>query len=330
MSGRPFSRLKKQQRAERQSPLSRSTLFRKPWAGIRLICFLYLRRQTRELSFRLFRFVLIDPKLFSRAIQMETRRIIFRDVELSFRLRETEGPRLVFLHGFCEDSSMWDEFVRPFAEYALLLPDLPGFGASGVVHPLSIEDMAEAVEMMLSQAGWDSCTIIGHSMGGYVALAFAERQKKRLEGLCLFHAHPYADTEEKKAARLKSIAFIEQHGSQRYVAQLIPALFHQRRPEIESRLIERAQRHLPKGIQAALEAMAARPDRSQVLEDCPAPVAFVVGGRDAAVPAEYRIKPCLLPAVAYVEYLREVGHMGMFEEPERCRKFLRSYLADLS
>ncbi len=262
--------------------------------------------------------------------EWQTRRVVFRDVELAFRVRDFEGPRLVFLHGFCEDGSMWEEFVRPFEEYALLLPDLPGFGDSGVWPSLSIEDMAAAVEAILEDLGWGRCVLIGHSMGGYVALAFAERLGNRLDGLCLFHSHPYADTEEKKANRLKSIAFLAQYGSERYVTQLIPALFYRKLPEVEGQMIERAKRYLPEGIQAALGAMAARPDRSKVLEACTVPVAFIVGGQDAAVPADYSMKQCLLPAVAYVEYLREVGHMGMFEAPKRCSTFLRSYLADLN
>ncbi len=258
---------------------------------------------------------------------MEKRNILFRGARLSYRLREAQGQKLVFIHGFCEDSSMWDEFIKPFLdEYALLLPDLPGFGASACLSPLSIADMAEALEAMLKDAGWVHSTLIGHSMGGYVALAFAERQAEMLEGLCLFHSHPYADTEEKRKNRLKSIAFIEENGSKRYVAQLIPKLFNKRVPEAEQQLIAKAQQYLPKGIQTALQAMANRPDRSDVLASCPVPVAFIIGGHDAAVPQENSIKQCLLPAVAYIEYLRETGHMGMFEEPEHCRRFLTAYL----
>lgn len=159
-----------------------------------------------------------------------------------------------------------------------------------------------------------------------MSMAFAERYGQMLEGLCLFHSHPYADTEEKKANRIKGIAFVEENGPERYVAQLIPKLFHRRMPEVEQKLIAAAQQYLPKGIQNALQAMAGRPDRSEVLRRCKLPVAFIVGGQDAAVSLEYSMKQCLLPAVAYVEYLREVGHMGMFEDPERCQKFLLSYL----
>ncbi len=259
---------------------------------------------------------------------------------LSYRLSEGSGPLLVFIHGFCEDSRMWDDFITPFTEYRILLPDLPGFGASEVISPISIAEMAEALESLLKELNASSYTLIGHSMGGYVALAFAsskgrqaERQQQqkseKLRGLLLFHSHPYADSEEKRENRRKGMAFIEENGSERFVAQLIPKLFHKRVPEAERQLIRHAREYPGSGIQAALEAMAGRPDRSEVLARLDIPVGFIVGGQDAAVPVELSMKQCLLPKIAYIEYLRNIGHMGMFEAPETCQKFSLTYLEQI-
>ncbi|HHJ49730.1 MAG TPA: alpha/beta fold hydrolase [Phaeodactylibacter sp.] len=263
---------------------------------------------------------------------MKTAHFSYKERRLSYRFSENEGPLLVFIHGFCEDSRMWEEFIRPFQrDYRILLPELPGFGASEVISPLSIAEMAEALQLCLEDFGADSYALIGHSMGGYVALAFARQalaaqRQSKLKGLALFHSHPYADSEEKRENRRKSIAFIEENGSERFVAQLIPKLFHKRVPQAEQKLIQYARTHLPKGIQTALAAMAERPDNSRVLTQLDIPVAFIVGGKDTAVPLELSMKQCLLPKIAYIEYLREVGHMGMFEAPEKCQDFLLNYL----
>jgi len=132
---------------------------------------------------------------------------------------------VVLLHGYCEDQQMWDHFIPllPSAKYITI--DLPGFGESEVIPNISIAIMAEVVMAVLKELEIDKTILIGHSMGGYISLAFAEKYPNYLTGLGLFHTHPYADTDLQKASRNKSIDFLERNGVAHYAKQLIPKLF---------------------------------------------------------------------------------------------------------
>ena len=115
---------------------------------------------------------------------------------------EGQGICLLFLHGFCEDRTMWNEFKKPFLEnYCVLTPDLPGFGKFEAFEKISMSEMADYLNEILKEEKIDKIVLIGHSMGGYVSLAFAEKYQEKLNGFCLFHSHPFEDSEEKNANR---------------------------------------------------------------------------------------------------------------------------------
>lgn len=244
--------------------------------------------------------------------------------------QEGKGIPFLFLHGFCEDSRMWEGLIRHFSEREILCIDLPGFGQSEVRQEVSIQGMAVAVREMLESLGWDALLCFGHSMGGYVALALAEQRPDLLRGLGMLHSHPYADTEEKKVARDRSLTFLEENGVKPYVRQLIPTLFapeftRAQRPLVEE-LVRQAEYYAPEGIAAALRAMRDRLDRSRTLEELQAPVLFLIGAEDAAIPQEMSRRQTTLPAVGQVECLEGVGHMGMFEAPEQALGALRRFI----
>ena len=121
-----------------------------------------------------------------------------------------EGLPVVFLHGFCETKDLWHSYMEPLSKVCRVFAlDLPGFGDnSPLTDPLTIADMAEQVYNTLINLGIEQCIMIGHSMGGYVALAFSEKFPSRLKGLGLFHSTAYPDSVEKKQARDKTIDFI--------------------------------------------------------------------------------------------------------------------------
>src|SRR5690606_32903791 len=102
----------------------------------------------------------------------------------------------------------WDEWLEFLPQRPYLRIDLPGFGNSDLMENLTIEKMAEAVNAVLEHLNMERCIMVGHSMGGYVSLAFAEQHADKLAGLCMFHSHPFADSEEKKEGRMKAIEFI--------------------------------------------------------------------------------------------------------------------------
>lgn len=245
---------------------------------------------------------------------------------------EGKGFPVVFVHGFCEDSRMWDDFKQDLLEekFKVIAIDLPGFGLSSIATEPSIDTYAKAVLSVLKTLKINSCIIIGHSMGGYTALAIAEMKPKLLQGLGIFHSQPYADSPEKKLDRIKQIDFIKKYGHQLYLKQLIPKLFPKRHvlsnPFDIDKLVHRAARYPEQGIIDGLTAMAGRPDRSRILEKIKCPVLFIVGAEDITIPRELSQKQLALPAIAKVHVLEGVGHMAMFERRRPTQLIVRRFV----
>ena len=241
-----------------------------------------------------------------------------------------EGPNLVLIHGFGEDHRIWQPLVDSLDEYQKICIDLPAFGASDPIPEPSIKGFAQAVQDLLNHLGINSFHLMGHSMGGYTSLALMEENPEQVLSLGLIHSHPFADTEEKKRSRAKSIEFVEKNGPAPYLKQLYTALFpkayHQQYPNLVSDLIERA---LPWGtapILDGLEAMRKRPDRSQIIQDFPRPVLFLSGDLDVVVPEDYRLQQPLLAQVGSTHQLSDIGHMSMIENPALFVQIVRDFL----
>ncbi len=255
----------------------------------------------------------------------------FRNAKVAYEV-EGKGTPIVLLHGFCEAHQVWEDFKQDLLEenYRVVTIDLPGFGQSEVVRPASIQYYAEAVLAVLDEKKLKQVILVGHSMGGYTALALAELAPERLLGLGLFHSHPYADSAAKQEARKKQVDFIHRQGHQLYVKQLVPKLFPTKyglsHPFDLDKLIHRAARYQADGIMAGLEAMANRPDRTEVLKQARVPVLFIVGEEDTAVHPEASRDQLSLPAVAQIHILENVGHMGMIEARRKTQLMVRQFV----
>jgi pimeloyl-ACP methyl ester carboxylesterase len=251
------------------------------------------------------------------------------------------GEPVLLLHGFAEDGAVWSELAQHLIRdeatgsdeglnYRLLIPDLPGSGHSSLTTPLSIESMAAALKGLLDREGIERCILIGHSMGGYIALAFAELYPGRLRAFGLFHSTAYADSDEKKAGRLKASAFIREHGVQPFFRQSMPALFANEtrtdRPGLVEDMISRYSGFSADSLTAYLEAMLQRPDRVSVLERADVPILFVIGEKDQIVLPEQSLPQVSIPALSYLDILPGAGHMGMLEEPAAGAEIIQSFV----
>lgn len=238
---------------------------------------------------------------------------------------------LVLLHGFCEDHTVWNSLLPLLKKHRLVRVDLPGFGGSDLAPAPGMDQYADAVCAVLNELGLARCVMIGHSMGGYTALAFAEKYPERLAGWGLFHAHPFADGETQRDNRRRGIETLQSGKKDLYVAQLFPALFAPdfaaARPEIVETLVRRGRRQPAEGILAALQGMLERPDRTAVLRAAAVPVLFLLGEKDQLVPAEHRQAMTSLPRVADIQLLPGVGHMAMFEAPEKAAAIVSEFHA---
>lgn len=252
----------------------------------------------------------------------------YKDSSISYR-EEGEGKTLVLLHGFCESSEIWDEFIQVLAKrFHVVAPDLLGHGKSEVsfhragfgdpVH--TMEMMAESVNEVLKDCRVEKCTMIGHSMGGYTALAFAEIFPDKLAGLCLFHSSAMADTEEKRLDRDRAIEAVKKDRIA-FLEGLIPKMFSPSNVEKMKKDVEKVlsiAKNIPgNGLIAALAGMRNRKDRQDILERADYPVMFIIGKDDLLIPFDRILPQIVMPVHSEVLMLSGVGHMGFYEAREK-------------
>lgn len=260
------------------------------------------------------------------------KQILHEGSKLSYRVYG-QGRPVILVHGFGEEANVWDGLISHLKDrYQLIVPDLPGTGESALIPDMSIAGMAETIHTIVHEEELETCTVIGHSMGGYITLAFAEKYWNHLAAFGLFHSTSYADTEEKKATRRKGMAFIREHGAFEFLKTATPNLFSPETKEENIALIEKQiaglSRLTPEALIAHYEAMIGRPDRTHVLRQTRVPVLFIIGQSDNAVSPDDSLQQSHLPGISYIHLLPHSGHMGMLEEPEACNRILDEFLLE--
>ena len=277
-----------------------------------------------------------------KSYRMEEKNFQYKGSEIYYR-SIGQGKPVILLHGFGEDGTVWERQVTALQNnYRLIIPDLPGSGKSLLVANANIETYAviikELVNIELSQAiqnGGDlaNVSLIGHSMGGYIALAFAEKYPQYLNSLGLFHSSAFADADEKKATRKKAIEFILENGALTFLKTSIPGLFNEtfavENESVISSLISKATNFTDAALVQYYEAMIARPDRILVLKNFTKPVLFIIGEHDKAVPLQSSLEQCYLPAISHVHILENAAHMGMYEQTEKANMALINFLSEV-
>ena len=251
------------------------------------------------------------------------------------------GPTVALLHGFGEDGKVWDELIPHLkGPYRLLIPDIPGSGRSPIrldrsTMP-SIDALADSLLALLSSENTQKGKVIltGHSMGGYLALSIAARFPEIVGGLALVHSTAYADSEEKKANRTKSMAFIKEQGSKKYLQQSIPGLFGRHYKETHPVQLRNWVEHYASAFPSEtlnhyLTAMRDRPDRTATLKQWSAPIAWVIGEEDQAVPLQHSLEQAQMAHEPVVCRMEKIGHMGMIEAPESVGPFLHAYFMNI-
>ena len=246
------------------------------------------------------------------------------------------GPTVMLVHGFAEDGWIWEKQVAKLLDhFRVLIPDLPGSGRSPFNGRLAgMEGYADCLVGILDAEKVDQTILIGHSMGGYIALALAQRYAGRLTGLGLFHSTAYRDSSEKIDTRRKAIEFIRTHGSAPFLAQSIPNLFSptysSQHPDWVGSLIQRYAHFNPDALCSYYQAMIDRPDRSAVLKAVAVPVLFVIGEQDKLIPMEDMLRQSQLPEISVIHVLESAAHMGMLEAPEQSSRILQEFADHVS
>lgn len=268
---------------------------------------------------------------------MQTKNFKYQSVNIFYRVTGS-GKSVVLVHGFGEDGTIWDkqiDFLK--AHCRLIIPDLPGSGQSDCIADMSIEGMCELIKEIISielqkspLQGAEGVTVLGHSMGGYITLALAEKYPSLLNGFGLIHSSAFADDEAKKNTRSKAIEFIEANGAYPFLKTATPGLFSENwsadhYAEIDT-LIEKSKQFTTAALIKYYRAMVARPDRTEVLRNFPSAVLFIIGAHDKAVPFEQSMHQTPMVNLGYIHILRNSAHMGMWEETNKMNTAILAFL----
>lgn len=256
-------------------------------------------------------------------------RISFADGSIRYKI-EGQGPAIVFIHGFMENARIWRSMVPKFSsKFTVVRINLPGHGKSSVFGNIhTMEFMAEAVNAVLEAENIKKAMLVGHSMGGYVSLAFAEAYKDKVSALVLFSSICFDDTPERKHERDRAAKAAEAH-KMKYITSVIPNLFHVRSGLKASKkifkLVKIASKQPKEGIVAAIKGMRDRKDRSHVIRDAEFPLLFLAGQDDFLIPLErvqemHRIQP-----EASITVIEQCGHVGFLEQKKECLAALKTF-----
>jgi pimeloyl-ACP methyl ester carboxylesterase len=253
---------------------------------------------------------------------METRSFEFDNRQMGY-IKTGAGPAVILLHGFGEDHHIFNSSVTILEKiYTVYTPDLPGTGISSInTFPsnFSIEYLADSIAALLQHEKIENCTLLGHSMGGYVTVAFAKKYPQYLKGFGLLHSTALPDTPLKIENRTRGISFIEKMGAATFLETTAPNLFgsftQKNHPPIITDFIQSIPAFTNEALTHYYQAMMARPDFTTVLETTPLPVLFILGDQDIAVALEDTLPQTKMPQTAYLYVLENCGHMGMLEHP---------------
>lgn len=229
---------------------------------------------------------------------------------------------VVLLHGYLESSLVWESFVsRLYKDLRVVTLDLPGHGISvidGDTH--SMDWLADVVVSGVKSLGIEKFTVVGHSMGGYVALAICERYPEVLNGIVLLSSAPNSDDELRRTNRLREIDLIKA-GKKDALAQIAPAAGFavENRGRMRNEIEELQQQVFiteDSGAIALLNGMMERKDQNQMLKSSDVAQLFIFGKKDEYIPIESAESIIAEHPQAKVIWLENSGHMGFLEEPE--------------
>jgi pimeloyl-ACP methyl ester carboxylesterase len=256
----------------------------------------------------------------------------YKNSELAYQTYgNPNNSPVLLLHGYLESGEIWKPLADLLSEdFYVICPDIPGHGDSGVISRVHrMDDMAEAMAALLDSLDIKKVHLAGHSMGGYVVMAFREVFHQYLCSFVLFHSTCFADTPEKVENRNREIELVKNGKKEALINVNIPRGFASDNLErLKDQLEwakEIASRTEGEGIISLLNGMKGRPDRCELLKDDIVPMMLIAGMKDNYIPFEAMQKIKKLGANVHLETLENSGHMGFIEETEKSAGILKSF-----
>lgn len=243
------------------------------------------------------------------------------DIEIAYE-RRGKGTPLVLIHGYPLDHSIWDRVAGLLEnDFDLILPDLRGFGASTTIDtPYTMEAIADDLAALLKKLGVKKAAIAGHSMGGYVALAFAKKYTAQVSGLALVSSQVLADPAERKEGRYKTAKEVAEKGIAVASAMTDKLSSNQETRDIVRPLIERQS---IAGVVGALKAMAEREDATGSLSAFTFPIILIHGNADELIPIDRAREVKSARPASHLTELQGAGHLPMMDAPEETAEALK-------
>ena len=249
-----------------------------------------------------------------------------------FYTDQGKGNAIILLHGFLENAKMWEPFIPTLSKKNRVISiDLLGHGNTGCLgYVHSMELMAETVEILLNYLQIKRSIIIGHSMGGYVALAFAEKNPEALISLCLMNSTANADTSEKKKNRDRAVLAVKQN-HKRFIRMAIGNLFSLKNrlifsEKIKTVIIEAQQTPL-QGIIAALEGMKTRENRQVFFNSSSYNKMLIISKKDPVLNYELLISQTENTDIEVVHF--PDGHMSHIENKDEFLQIIMYFIEKL-
>lgn len=249
----------------------------------------------------------------------------FFEGELFYQIKKQEKDRcFFFLHGYMEDSFIWEKLLEKTNSATYIMLDLPGHGLSlNYSHPYRLEDIADIVLKILRKEGFDKCSLIAHSMGGYIAYEFLKKHSSVLKHLILFNTHPFADTEDVIRKRMLEISLLQKGKKSLLINTFMGGNYKERARHLDIIELskEKALQYSESGLTHALEAMIKRSSYIDVFANTGVSCTCVFGDSDVVVSSD-KVSNIKFPPQAQIIKLKDSGHMSMIENPEECIRIM--------
>jgi pimeloyl-ACP methyl ester carboxylesterase len=253
---------------------------------------------------------------------------------------EGNGPvSILLIHGFGEDNKVWINQIAFLSKhYRIIAPNLPGVHCKPLQMQTNetpgINHYVEILHALMHNLHIEKYFIMGHSMGGYIGLAFADYYTNHVQGLGLIHSTTYADSEVKKESRLKVAAFLQASGTKQFLETATPSLFGPpfklAHPEQIQQLIDRTSDISSEAMIQFVMAMYKRKPYTHILQQNKIPVLLIAGDADMAVPFEDSIAQAKLLPPENVILLKGIGHMGMLEASQQVSQGILEFVTNIS
>lgn len=253
-----------------------------------------------------------------------------RGIKIAY-LRRGAGTPLVLIHGYPLDHSIWNPILpRLEKDFEMIVPDLRGFGKSTISreekvltkrHNFSLIDLGEDIHDLLHSLGIKKAVLAGHSMGGYVALGYAQLHPEEVMGLGLIATQAAGDTAERKAGRYLSADQVDHNGVEEVAENMSKALTSD--PTLQEKMRGLILRQNKSTVANSLRAMAERPDASGFLPGFPFPLLIVQGLKDKIIPLERAFEMKEKARKSYLVLIKEAGHLPMIEAPDETAEAIK-------